>query len=100
MTIEIPLKMRAALLHGRGGPEMLELRDDVPVPVIQEDEALIKVSACGLNNTDINTRVGWYSRSVTSATANSGFEEAQVEDATWGRSGLPFPRIHGADGSG
>ena len=100
MTIEIPSKMRAALLHGRGGPEMLELRDDVPVPAIQKDEALIKVSACGLNNTDINTRVGWYSRSVTSATANSGFEEAQVEDATWGRSGLQFPRIQGADVSG
>lgn len=100
MPIEIPAKMRAALLLGRGGPEMLQLRDDVPVPTIKKDEVLVKVSACGLNNTDINTRVGWYSRSVTSATENSGFDEAKVEDATWGRSGLKFPRIQGADISG
>ncbi len=100
MAVEIPVKMRAALLLGRGGQEMLELRKDVSVPTIQKDEVLVKVAACGLNNTDINTRVGWYSRSVTSATENSGFEEAQVEDATWGRSGLQFPRIQGADISG
>ncbi|MGI9612167.1 MAG: alcohol dehydrogenase family protein [Acidimicrobiales bacterium] len=89
--------MRAALLLGNGGPDMLQIRDDVPVPEPRPHEALIEVAACGMNNTDINTRVGWYSRSVTGATTGEGFAEASVDDATWGRGGLTFPRIQGAD---
>ncbi len=96
----IPATMRAAQLMGRGGPEMLEVRDDVPVPVPALGQALIRVAACGMNNTDINTRVGWYSRSVTGATTGEGFDEARADDATWGRDGLTFPRIQGADPSG
>lgn len=92
-----PDTMRAALLLGRGGPEMLEVRDDVPLPVVSPEDALIEVSACGVNNTDINTRVGWYSRSVTAATTGDGFNESRADDATWGRGGLAFPRIQGAD---
>jgi NADPH:quinone reductase-like Zn-dependent oxidoreductase len=57
------------------------------------------VAACGVNNTDINTRVGWYSRSVTGATAGDGFAEAQEGDSAWG-GGLTFPRIQGADPCG
>ena len=98
--VALPASMRAALLLGNGGPEMLDVRDDVPVPVPTTDEVLIAVAACGINNTDINTRVGWYSRSVTSGTAGDGFAEARTDDATWGRGGLQFPRIQGADVSG
>lgn len=94
---EIPRTMRAALLLGNGGPEMLEVRHDVAVPTPQADEVLIEVAACGVNNTDINTRVGWYSRSVTAGTASGGFAESRRDDATWGRDGLVFPRIQGAD---
>ncbi len=61
--------MRAALLVGTGGPKMLEVRADVPVPQLDQGYVLVRVSACGVNNTDINTRVGWYSRSVTGATS-------------------------------
>ncbi len=96
----IPTTMRAALLLGQGGPEMLEVRDDVPVPSPGPDEVLLSVGACGLNNTDINTRTGWYSQSVTSATSGAGYDEGQLTDATWGRSALSFPRIQGADPSG
>ncbi len=96
----IPDTMRAALLLGRGGPEMLVVRDDVPVPTVGPGEVLIRVAACGVNNTDINTRVGWYSRSVTGATSGAGFTEARTDDATWGSDGLTFPRIQGADPSG
>ena len=92
--------MRAAVLVGNGGPEMLKVRDDVAVPSPAADEVLIEVAACGMNNTDINTRVGWYSRTVTEATSGAGFSEAQVDDSTWGRGGLRFPRIQGADVSG
>lgn len=95
----LPPTMRAAVLTGRGGPEMLVVRDDVPVPVPADDEVLVRVAACGVNNTDINTRVGWYSRSVTGATSGDGFGEASEDDATWG-GGLAFPRIQGADPCG
>lgn len=100
MSSAVPGTMRAALLTGRGGPEVLVVRDDVPTPVPAVDEVLIRVTACGVNNTDVNTRVGWYSRSVTGATAGGGFAEARDDDATWGRSGLTFPRIQGADPCG
>ncbi len=96
-TTELPAAMRAAVLTARGGPEVLVVRDDVPVPSVGPDEVLIAVSACGVNNTDINTRVGWYSRSVTGGTSGDGFAEARVDDSTWGRGGLTFPRIQGAD---
>ena len=96
----VPPVMRAALLLGTGGPEMLAVRDDVPVPDPGLGDVLLRVAACGMNNTDINTRVGWYSRSVTSATSSRGFAEADPEDAGWGRHGLSFPRIQGADIAG
>ena len=89
--------MRAAVLVGHGGPEMLQVRNDVPVPVAAPDEVLIAVSACGMNNTDINTRVGWYSKSVTSATSGEGYDASVTDDSTWGGSGVQFPRIQGAD---
>lgn len=89
--------MRAALLVGHGGPEMIEVRDDVPVPVPGPDDVLIKVAACGINNTDINTRVAWYSKSVTAATSGEGYADADAADSTWGGKGVAFPRIQGAD---
>jgi len=100
MADGLPAAMRAALLLGNGGPEMLDVRNDVDVPTPSPGEALIRVAACGMNNTDINTRVGWYSKSVTSGTSGDGFAESKTDDATWGRGGLAFPRIQGADISG
>ena len=64
----IPERMRAMVLTGYGGLEKLEYREDWPLPVLQSDEVLIEVRACGMNNTDINTRIGWYSKSVTEGT--------------------------------
>ena len=78
--------MRAMSLTAHGGPEALVYRTDIPVPVPGRSEVLIKVGAAGINNTDINTRVGWYSKG-----------DADAEDASWGGQALSFPRIQGAD---
>ncbi len=55
---------------------------------------------CGLNNTDVNTRTGWYSKQVSDATGiggGSGFDQAGSTDSTWSGAPLEFPRIQGAD---
>ena len=92
----IPETMTAVQLVGHGGPEMLVLRDDVPVPVPGAGEVLIRVGACGMNNTDVNTRVGWYSKAVTGETTGEALDVSDG-DASWGGSGIGFPRIQGAD---
>ena len=89
---EIPAAMKAMVLTGHGGLDMYEWREDWPTPTPGPDDVLIKVGACGLNNTDVNTRVGWYSKS------DSGGDGA--EDSTWGGRPLTFPRIQGADAIG
>ena len=52
--------MKAIVTLSEGGYEKLSYCD-VPIPSITENEVLIRVLACGVNQTDINTRVGWYS---------------------------------------
>ena len=90
---DIPTHMRAVLLMDHGGLDQLEYRVDVPVPTPGANEVLMSVAACGMNNTDINTRTGWYSKSVTTETGVAG--EA-AEDGSWG-GGLTLPLIQGAD---
>lgn len=94
--------MHAVLLTGFGGPEMLEYRTDVAVPRPGPTEVLIRVGAAGVNNTDINTRVGWYSKNVTTATNDGaeGFGDAVSDDGSWAGVALEFPRIQGADVAG
>jgi NADPH:quinone reductase-like Zn-dependent oxidoreductase len=92
--------MVAVLLTGHGGFDRLEYRDDVAVPVPGPGEVLIRVSAAGINNTDINTRVGWYSKAIKGSTAEgaaAGFVSPQGSDASWSGVPLSFPRIQGAD---
>ena len=96
----IPETMCAALLTGHGGFEKLDYRTDVPVPQPAPNEVLIRVAAAGVNNTDINTRIGWYSKAVTEDTntgGSDGFEAVNDEDASWSGVPLSFPRIQGAD---
>ena len=100
MSTTFPESMVAIQLVGHGGIDMLHYREDVPVPVPQPGEVLIKVAAAGINNTDINTRIGWYSKKVDSDTSSggaSGFDEVDTEDASWSGVPLEFPRIQGAD---
>jgi NADPH:quinone reductase-like Zn-dependent oxidoreductase len=94
---DIPNTMTAALLTGHGGLDMIEVRDDVALPQPGPGEVLIRVSACGMNNTDINTRTAWYSKTVTEATTGEEFDEVTEDAATWGGAAITFPRIQGAD---
>jgi NADPH:quinone reductase-like Zn-dependent oxidoreductase len=99
--VTIAANMRAVLLTGHGGYDRLDFRDDVPVPKPGADDVLIRVAAAGVNNTDINTRIGWYSKSVAEATdagAVSGIEGAG--DDGWSGAAFHFPRIQGADACG
>lgn len=104
MTQNIPATMRAMMLTGYGGLDKLEYREDVPTPKTKPGEVLIKVGACGLNNTDVNTRAGWYSKSVTVGTTaeggREGFSGVGGETATWTEGGLTFPHVQGADAVG
>jgi NADPH:quinone reductase-like Zn-dependent oxidoreductase len=81
-----PEKMFGIVLNGHGGPEMLGWRDDLPVPAPGKDDVVVRVSAAGVNNTDINTRTAWYSKG-----------DAEADDASWSGTPLTFPRIQGAD---
>ena len=56
---ELPQTMRAALLTGYGGPEMLKIAD-VPLPAYApHNEVLIEVKAAGLNPFEAKVRRGW-----------------------------------------
>jgi NADPH:quinone reductase-like Zn-dependent oxidoreductase len=96
----VPKKMTAVLLKGHGGPEQLEYRNDVPVPVPVKGEVLIRIRAAAINNTDINTRIGWYSKSIASATGSTRTADATASDSGWAGDALSFPRIQGADACG
>lgn len=83
---ELPSTMKAVLLTGHGGYESLDIREDVPVPRPGPCDVLIRVAAAAVNNTDINTREGWYSKAAESE-----------ETGGWNEEPMQFPRIQGAD---
>jgi NADPH:quinone reductase-like Zn-dependent oxidoreductase len=91
--------MKAVVTTGIGGYERLEYRD-VPTPVPARGEVLLQVLAAGVNNTEINTRIGWYTSSVTEGTAAAA---SAAEGESAGRRGsgwndaTVFPLIQGSD---
>lgn len=80
--------MTAAVLTAFGGPEVLVVRHDVPIPLPGPEQVRVRVSAAALNNTDIWTREGAYG-------------SAEDPDARAGWLGpIAFPRIQGGDVAG
>lgn len=99
----IPETMAGVHLTGHGGLEKLVYREDIPTPRPRPGQVLVNVTAAGMNNTDINTRTGWYNQAVTSGTtADSGRRGFGVKDQGMGDwiGGLTFPRIQGVDAVG
>ena len=82
----LPETMSGVALIGIGGPKMLAWRDNLPVPTPSENDVIVRVKAAGVNNTEINTSNGWYSKG-----------DSSPDDAAWTGSPLTFPRIQGAD---
>ncbi len=93
----LPDTMAAMVTMGHGDLDQLVWHPNWPRPEPADGEVLIRVRACGLNNTDVNTRSGWYSKAVTEATTGGAFAEVNEEDPTWGGAPITFPRIQGAD---
>ena len=73
--------MRALHLTAHGGYDCLSFRDDVAIPTLGSTDVLVRLEGAAVNNTDVNTRVGWYS------------------GGGWTGS-FTFPRIQGIDGCG
>ena len=83
------LTMTAAVTVGHGGPEMIEIHNDWPVPQLEPGQALVRVTAAAVNNTDIWSREGAYGTTADPA-------------AVVGWKGVPlaFPLIQGMDLAG
>ncbi len=97
---ETPTTMRAMVLTGHGGMDRLAWHTDWPVPKPGPGEVLVRVKAASVNNTDINTRIGWYSKVVrgdTNTGGAQGFADIDDTDSSWAGKPLHFPRIQGAD---
>ncbi|NKB76828.1 MAG: zinc-binding dehydrogenase [Gammaproteobacteria bacterium] len=91
--------MFAVVTTGNGGYDKLRYLE-VPIPTLDPGEVLINVLAAGVNNTEINTRLGWYSQSVSQST--DAFSDAQSTEAIHKSDGgwneaTPFPFIQGTD---
>lgn len=97
--------MWAVVTLGNGGFDKLEYRQ-VPIPVPGPGEVRLRVLAAGVNNTEINTRLGWYSSDVTSSTDEAYSDQEGVcdpkrggapkADGGWNEA-TPFPFIQGTD---
>lgn len=91
--------MMAVVTTGNGGYDKLNYRA-VPVPAPGPGEVLLRVLAAGVNNTEINTRLGWYSSDVTTSTDDKADVQAdgaeEHSDGGWNKA-TPFPFIQGTD---
>lgn len=86
---QLPKTMSGVILNGHGGLDQLEYRSDLTLPELTAGDVLIRIEAAGVNNTDLNTRLAWYSKG-----------DHDSDDATWTGEALSFPHIQGIDGCG
>eukprot|EP01135_Chromosphaera_perkinsii_P010255 Nk52_evm1s2081 gene=Nk52_evmTU1s2081 len=105
-SLPLPSVMRGVQLiatgpeHEQDPSTALVHRQDLPLPCLAKGapdsprEVLIRVKAAGVNNTDINTRIGWYDNPI-----DPGDPDAGNEGSTGGYTGkgVPVPLIQGAD---
>ncbi|KAL2862370.1 quinone oxidoreductase family protein [Aspergillus lucknowensis] len=58
--MSLPSTMKAIVVEKTGGPEVLEVRPDHPVPTPKEGQLLVKNQICGINYIDTYFRTGLY----------------------------------------
>jgi NADPH:quinone reductase-like Zn-dependent oxidoreductase len=91
--------MLAVVTTGNGGLDKLDCRT-VRRPRPDDGEVLVQVLAAGVNTTEINTRLGWYSAAVEEGTGRAAeLQEAHTterSDGGWDAP-TPFPFIQGTD---
>jgi len=87
INLSIPKFIHVVILTSHRKMEEIEYRSDVKIPIPKEDEVLVNVKGAGINNTDINTRIGWYSKSSAK----------NIDNGSWLGNPLDFPIIQGAD---
>ncbi len=100
--MELPKVMSGVYLTRHGDFDALEFRSDIPLPKIGPSDCLVKVLATSVNNTDINTRIGWYASDVlgdTEQVANKP-KDTFSGKAAWSGQALAFPLIQGIDLAG
>jgi NADPH:quinone reductase-like Zn-dependent oxidoreductase len=89
VTVGRSRTMTAAVTVRHGGPEVIEIRSDWPVPEPGATDVCVRVEAAALNNTDIWSREGAY-----------GTSHDPHAVAGWKGVPLTFPRIQGIDVAG
>lgn len=57
--------MKGILIESYGGPEVVQLRTDLPKPSATAGQVVVKVACAGINFMDVHTRQGKYASSVT-----------------------------------
>ena len=103
-----PERMRAAVVTAVGGPETVQLRDDVPVPAPGNSETLVRVRAAGVNPIDGKLRSGKggvlaplvpcvIGGEFAGVVVEAAYELASFQpgDEVWGM--LPSPRYSGSN---
>lgn len=75
--------MKAAVLRGPGPPSAFTI-EDVPLPIVRDDDVLIKVGACGVSYKDVVERNGVYRRDMSFPIV-IGFEIAGVVERVGAR---------------
>mmetsp|Transcript_26839 Transcript_26839/g.53524 ORF Transcript_26839/g.53524 Transcript_26839/m.53524 type:complete len:364 (+) Transcript_26839:135-1226(+) len=89
---------KAVVTMGIGGYEMLEYKD-ISTAECGRNQVLLEVRAMGVNNTDINTRIGWYDQGGDEDEAGGDEDEGEQKKG-WNGSATPFPLIQGTDACG
>ncbi|HEY2124651.1 MAG TPA: NADP-dependent oxidoreductase [Chthoniobacterales bacterium] len=90
---KLPPLMKAVVAHQYGGPEVLHL-EDVPLPVAQENEVLVRVIASGVNPADPLIVSGKYAREFgTHLPLVPGYDMAGIIDKT----GAKVTKLHAGD---
>jgi len=58
-------RIRALVIERYGGPEVMRMDSDAPIPVPAAGQVLVRVVCAGINFMDVHTRQGKYARSRT-----------------------------------